>query len=362
MLNRLDLHNFTVFEDAELKFGALNVIHGENSSGKTHLLKLAYCIASSLTARLTRSNEASPTKALLKDTLGLKLRGVFRPDKDHLGRLARRIRGVAKAEVSARFADQGELSFGFSTRSKRAISDLGAVPQGWLQQPPIFLPARELLSVYPGFVSLYETQAIPFDETWRDTCLLLGAPVARGARKTAIAALLNPLEDAIGAKAVLEGDRFFVQMRGGRVEADLVAEGYRKLVMVARLIANGSLDDKGYLFWDEPEANLNAKLVRRLAPMLIDLALGGVQVFLATHSLLLMRELEIELRSRQQSPDTQFIGLHLNEETESTSEIRVKVEQGAAIEDSGDIAALDESLSQSERYLTLEDEGLGGQQ
>ncbi len=39
------------------------------------------------------------------------------------------------------------------------------------------------------------------------------------------------------------------------MEMHLVAEGLRKLAMIARLIANGSLVDKVSLFWDEPEAN-----------------------------------------------------------------------------------------------------------
>ncbi|WP_281258757.1 hypothetical protein [Avibacterium endocarditidis] len=43
------------------------------------------------------------------------------------------------------------------------------------------------------------------------------------------------------------------------MEIPLVAEGLRKLAMVARLVATGTLLDKGCLFWDEPEANLNPK-------------------------------------------------------------------------------------------------------
>ena len=41
------------------------------------------------------------------------------------------------------------------------------------------------------------------------------------------------------------------------MEMPLVAEGWRKLAMLVRLIATGSLLDKGCLFWDEPESNLN---------------------------------------------------------------------------------------------------------
>lgn len=43
MIKQLTLQNFTVFKDADLHFSqGLNVIVGENGTGKTHLLKLAY--------------------------------------------------------------------------------------------------------------------------------------------------------------------------------------------------------------------------------------------------------------------------------------------------------------------------------
>lgn len=351
MLKRLHLKDFSVFGDADFRFGSLNVLHGENSSGKTHILKLAYSLVDSLVPAPNEPVTESPTKAVLESKLGKTLVSVFRPDGDKLGRLARRAQGSSRSEVAATLEGQGTVSFSFSTRSDRAVK-VESLPERWLEQSPVFLPTRELLSVYPGFVSLYETQAIPFDQTWRDTCVLLGAPVARGPKKQEIAALLEPLERAIGCKASLEGGRFFVQMTepSAKVEADLVAEGYRKLTMVARLIANGSLDDKGYLFWDEPEANLNPRLIRHLAPLLLDLAAGGVQVFVATHSLFLMRELEIVQALRQKAQkkrvSTRYFGLHRRD-------AGVEVAQGATVDESGDLASLAESLDQSDRFLEL---------
>ncbi len=353
MLEQLYVDNVTVFSRAVFNLGALNVIHGANSTGKTHLLKLAYSVLGCLVPPPNAPPSERPTKGALETQLGSRLVSVFRPDRGRLGRLARRVHGQSRAEVGAHFVGGGSLTLSFSTQSDKAVR-VHDLPRTWQPQAPVFLPTRELLSVYPGFVSLYETQAVPFDATWRDTCVLLGAPVARGPKKREIAVLLEPLEAAIGCKAVLEGDRFFVQMSdpNAKVEADLVAEGYRKLTMVARLIANGSLDDKGYLFWDEPESNLNPRLIRSLAPLLLDLASGGVQVFVATHSLFLLRELEIEQARRDASrlfryPLTRYFGLH------ATSE-GVRVDQGDALEDSGELAALDESLAQSDRYLALE--------
>ena len=184
MLNALTLHDFTVFAKAELRFGSINVIHGENGSGKTHLLKLAYSIVSSLVVAANEPAADRPTKAIMDSRFGSKLVGVFRPDRGKLGRLARRIQGHKRAEVLADFGSAGQASFSFSTQSDKAVKTED-LPSAWLPHGPVFLPTRELLSVYPGFVSLYETQAIPFDEIWRDTCVLfVGLAHCQGCQET----------------------------------------------------------------------------------------------------------------------------------------------------------------------------------
>ena len=45
MIEHLHLRNFTVFNNLKLDFSPrINVIIGENGTGKTHLLKAAYCL------------------------------------------------------------------------------------------------------------------------------------------------------------------------------------------------------------------------------------------------------------------------------------------------------------------------------
>ena len=45
------------------------------------------------------------------------------------------------------------------------------------------------------------------------------------------------------------------------------------------------------LFWDEPEANLNPRLITKVAAVLRLLASRGVQVFVSTHDYLLSHEI-----------------------------------------------------------------------
>jgi len=131
------------------------------------------------------------------------------------------------------------------------------------------------------------------------------------------------------------------------MEIPLVAEGLRKLGMIARLIATGTLLGNGYLFWDEPEANLNPRIIKKIARTILDLSANGIQVFIATHSLFLLRELGILLSTPEYSSvSPRYFGLQNKGEG-------VEVEQGSSLEDIGDITSLDEELQQSDRFLEI---------
>lgn len=348
MLKSLSLENFTAFKQARLEFAAgLNVILGENSTGKTHILKLAYSVLYVCARGNKGHGQVVPTRGYLQTAIGDKLNGVFRPDE--LGRLARRDRpGRQRSEVSCHFSNGRQVSFSFNTASESDVT-MEKLPRAWTDKPPVYLPTRELLTIYPGFVSLYETTHLSFEETWRDTCILLGAPLAKGPREARIKELLSPLEAAMGGKVELDkAGRFYLNVDGVRTEMHLVAEGLRKLAMIARLIATGSLVDKGFLFWDEPESNLNPKVIKMIARTILNLCQGGIQVFIASHSLFLLRELDILLQQPEfKGLKARFIGLHRGPDG-------IEIEQGETIDSIGQIDALTEELSQSERYLNAE--------
>jgi len=338
--------NFTVFGDLDLKLSSgVNVIVGENGAGKSHLLKLLYATVS-VSYQQGRVTDDLPRKGVLQQELASKLVGVFRPES--LGRLVRRRQGRGRSDVDVGFVDKGlRLAFDFASNAKSEVN-LSRSPADWVREAPAFLPTRELLTIYPGFVSLYENRALEFEETWRDTCLLLGLPLTRGPRAARVKPLLEPIEQTLGGTVIDENGRFYLRVPGGgSFEMPLVAEGLRKIAMLARLISTGTLLDSGYLFWDEPESNLNPKVIKGVAESIVQLANSGVQVFLGTHSLFLLRELEIIL-SRPENSETrqrgQFIGL-------SPSDDGVVAIADQDLSGIGDIASLDESLMQSDRYV-----------
>jgi len=349
MIKSLIINNLTLFPEASFAFSPqLNVLVGENGSGKSHLLKVVYSVLATSMEEGRKAPKTVPTKNLLQIRLAEKLIAVLRPET--LGRLVRRKQGRERCEITCLFDDpQLNLSFSFATQSKSEV-EIKKLPKLWIEQAPVFLPTRELLTIYPGFVSVYQNHYLEFEENWRDTCLLLGSLVLRGPREQRVKELLRPLEEMMEGKVELDKNgRFYLNINGqGRIEMPLVAEGLRKLAMLARLIATGSLLDKGYLFWDEPETNLNPRLIKQIARTILLLGQNGIQIFIATHSLFLLRELAILLQTTEfQSTQARFFGLQLSAEG-------VKLEQGDTIDEMGIITALDEELSQSDRYLELE--------
>ncbi|WP_445000238.1 AAA family ATPase [Halomonas mongoliensis] len=348
MLKRLELDNLTLFPQARLDFApGLNVIVGENGTGKSHLLKVAYSVIANAYEQANEPSVADPTKVLLQKSIADKLIKVFRPES--LGRLASRRQGTQTCKVSVAFEQSAlDTAFSFSTRSQTEVK-IDGLPGAWQEKAPVFMPTRELLSQYHWLLPLYESRHVDIEEHHIDLCKLLGAPAIKGAREKAVAELVAPLEEAMGGKVVLDKNgRFYLRIPGqGNLEMPLVAEGLRKLAMLARLITTGSLLDKGYLFWDEPEANLNPKLIKLVARAAFALSQQGIQVVIATHSLFLLKELELLAREVEGVENQQhYFALVKGPDG-------VQVEQGSRVDDLQTLVLLDEELAQSDRYLEL---------
>lgn len=341
--------NFAAIPSQEIEFSPqLNVIVGENGSGKTQLIKLLY--AATRTLQIVPPGQA-PNKEYFNRVLTDKLTGVFRPDK--LGRLVARNRGRTKAQVQLGFANApgGSLRFNFATNATSNIN-LEDFPiltdeNGQPSDNPVFLPTHELLSFPAALISFVENYQLDFDETWIDTMKLLLIPSLRGRREHEARELLKPLREILGDALVTERNgRFYLERQNeGNFEAPLVAEGELKLAMLHRLVSSGILLNSGYLFWDEPESNLNPKsqvTLTRLIKSLVTTSTGSnTQVFLATHSLFLLREFQIVLANS--GIEVRYIGMN------KTPEGR-EVEVVSDLDKLEVISALEAEADQTLRY------------
>jgi hypothetical protein len=297
-VSRLQLRNFTAFEAIDLTFcPGINVFLGENSTGKTHCLKALYVALKDGPQITEKVGDMSVTKGV-----GL-LPAVFRPRDNNSFRLVRlgaHERHPVDAVITAE-TDQFRFQHRIDDSSIATRTAEGATPPD-----PVFIPSRDVLAMYEGFIAAYQKRELSFDLTFFDLCVALSASPLRK-----VPDVVERIDHLVGGRFEEQGGHFVLRSslwEGDEIEAHMVAEGLRKLGMLGRLILNGSIVPGSVLLWDEPEAGLNPKLVTRLADVLLELARWGVQVFLTTHDYLLARHLSLLIEYRQATP--QEIGFH----------------------------------------------------
>jgi energy-coupling factor transporter ATP-binding protein EcfA2 len=292
-LTRVELENFTAFRSLKLDpCPGVNVLVGANGTGKTHLMKVCYAAC-----------DASGNRG---DDFGHKLVAVFLPSRRNLNRLVRRQEGAAGVatilvargdrELKASFVSHLVASEPVSLRPSTFTADEpDDDAEAWAPKSmkSVYVPPKEMLSNAPGFRSLYANREVHFEEVYRDILDRAYLPALRGPIDSDGEELLTRLREAIGGEVAVKGEEFFLRSEQGDLEFSLLAEGVRKLALLWLLIRNGTLQPDCILFWDEPETNLNPKLFGVVMDVLLELQRAGVQVFLATHDYVILKELDL---------------------------------------------------------------------
>ncbi len=280
-VTKLEVRNLTVIEGADFNFApGVNVLIGENGTGKTHLLKAIYSLLRAASVKpLTRTDVAR--------NIAERLAAAFLPDDDLVERLVR----VGHDHCSLWLST--EVGETFCTVSKQQ-GDVMVTENRWSELPDaLFLPSRDVMAMFEGFVAAYQDRELSFDESYYDVCVALSRARLRGQAREKADELSMPFRDVLGGEVKLEHGRFYVDVGDGMRESHLVAEGVRKLATLAHLVQNGSIKEGTIVFWDEPESNLNPKLIIQLVDAIAQLARNGVQFFLATHDYLLSHRLSL---------------------------------------------------------------------
>ncbi len=224
------------------------------------------------------------------------------PGKSMRGQLIRnmRVSKTLRGKIEISRIDSGKISSHTVYLARNHDSSSGMI-SNWdttIEQKKIdrqiynFIPTKEILVNAPGFLASYENRELSFDITYKD--ILLRAFLQRIRENTpTYQYLMDRIKSIIGGDVGQVGEAFFLNTSFGELDFNLVAEGHRKLALLWLLLQNGSLAPGSVLFWDEPEANLNPKLMRALVEILLELQRQGVQIFLATHHYNILKSLDL---------------------------------------------------------------------
>lgn len=315
-IDRLSLKNFMLFDKFDAHWSEnINIICGSNNMGKSILLKVMYSLLAAY-----RASDASESKDKVESRFVDKLVNVFRSDDLLVGRLARRKQGTTRAECNLEFDNETSVKVSFSNKAENhidlSISNFEAELD--LQRTVVYFPPKEIISSTENFRVLYEDMHIAFEETYNDLAKLLARPLKKGPNTEEQNQVLDSLGKIMEGTIVQRNNKFYLNVSGkGEFEMGLVSEGYRKLATIVYLIRNGALNANSVLFWDEPETNMNPKMIRPLVEAIVTLAKLGVQVFIATHDYFFLQYMNMYMVYPEINKDQikiMFLSLYANDE------------------------------------------------
>ncbi len=292
MLKKISIKNFISYKSFVLDSPSmLNVIIGENDTGKTALLKLLYGALKSL-EELALKNGVS-YKKILSD----KLIGTFQPRKGNLGELVSKSQ-AEKLTVEATMGGEKaqNLYFSFGSSTTNSILDCSEHIEPINGFNTIFIPAKEVLTAFDAIAATRENLFMDgFDDTYLDLIRSLRLKQQRGNIAKELTDINKTMEELFDG-VLSHGNKdlpFVFKKQKNEFSMSLTAEGVKKIGILSTLIRNRQLHRGTVLFMDEPETALHPKAIRKLALMLVALSRNGIQVFVTSHSYFLIKQLSI---------------------------------------------------------------------
>ncbi len=289
-IKKIKFQNYTVFENQQIEFSpGINIIIGENGTGKTHLMKALYSACQSTDRKTSFSHKLVMTML---------------PDDYKISRLLTRKTGNRTALVRITAGEPGVgsdrvLTASFHGKTKKWDAEVTG-EDGWETSfggmSSIFIPAKEILSHSYNLNAATEKNNVRFDDTYLDIINAAKINISVGRNSASKEAMLKKIEQMTHGTVVYDEkkDEFYLKSGNSKQEFNLVAEGIRKMALLWQLVKNGTLEKGSVLFWDEPEANINPLYTSIIVDMLLELQRKDVQIFVSTHDYMLASYFDVK--------------------------------------------------------------------
>jgi AAA15 family ATPase/GTPase len=308
LISKVNIKNFGALTSINWDhLGKINLIIGENGSGKSFLLKALYS-----TMRTIEEYKRGDDRRSEAEILSEKLYWTFQSEK--IGDL------VSKA--SADFLsceithDEREFYYKFGKDTTKNIQTMRNQTLS-RKSNSIYLPSKEVLSLYHLILESREKDKLfGFDDTYFDLARALALPRRGGRNYPEFADSRKALEDILGGKVEYDdkAQRWHFKKGNKKFAIGVMAEGIKKIAILDSLLANRYLDTESIIFIDEPESALHPAAISKLLDIIEMLADRGIQFFLASHSYFVIKKLHIIARKKQLSiPLVSLNNKHNNE-------------------------------------------------
>ena len=181
-------------------------------------------------------------------------------------------------------------------------------------ESPIYWKMKNALEsafVYPGISPKHESSRKPINGIPKYFYDMADAMKFRYTGDIAFPEIHKRLtgEEVLGGKiAISENNDLSFQENGRSFSMPVTAMGVANLGILALLIERKVLDENSLIFIDEPEAHLHPAWQVVMAETLFELAKGGAHVVIATHSVDILKWLEVHIQKHPE--DEKLVALN----------------------------------------------------
>jgi len=265
-IRKIEIGKFTVFNNITVEScKGINVIIGDNGTGKTHLLKLIYAVW------IRREDEFFKFERLFSKNGNL-----------------------TNFSYIQKLLDDNYYRLDIGNDEANEYGRTVIIESSDLYTP-LFIPAKEMLSM-SNITRIDDkfSKELAIDITLTD--IIRKAQTIKPDKIPLLAErIAMKLERIIDGKVFVKDDNSFWVRKNDQKEISfsMEAEGFRKFGLLWQLIMNESIRNGTVLLWDEPEANINPRLIPDLVKIMLELSRNGVQIFIATHDYFLAKYIEV---------------------------------------------------------------------
>ena len=289
--------NFGKIEAAKIQVKNMTVLAGPNNSGKTFVSKALYSFFKTMnTASLREILSQQNTSQIVGTSFKNELKGNFQVAK---------LKELSSKETLFSLGDFAQINLSgeevsFSIKIKPVPYRFQNISHVIYLESPIYLKLKSALGVHLSLAHRHKYITGVPDYFYALTDLL----TLQSMNEPEFIEVLHRIEKSIGGQLKLSNDGNFVfQDDNGTYSVATTALGVANLGLLALLLEKNLLDSDSFLFIDEPEAHLHPQWQVVLIEALYELAKAGVNIMIATHSLDMIKYLEV-IQKKEESAES----------------------------------------------------------
>ena len=295
-IQKVMIKNLGVIDELNFDgFQNINLIIGENGTGKSFLLKSLYSAM-----KVVEDYKRGEDVRSVSDILAERLRWCFQTEK--LGDIVKK--GSDDSLCFEMYWNDKKFSYGFTDNATVKVSNVKNEIEP-LKSNSIFIPAKEVLSLFGIILKSREIdKSFGFDDTYYDLVKALRIAPQRGKNFTAFAKSRKSLKSIIDGQVDFDdvAHKWYYKKGNQKFSIGATSEGVKKIAILDRLLANGYLTKSSVIFIDEIESALHPTAISDFLDIIDVIAYEmGIQVFIASHSYFVIKKLYLNALKRKQS-------------------------------------------------------------